>query len=82
MPGATNEPMKAPEPPTVLYRGIEVHNPLYEGGMTVWQYGKNDIKTDCKRITDKDSESDCALRFDIFFLPILFDFQSHAPIFL
>ncbi|KAJ7896660.1 hypothetical protein B0H14DRAFT_3425449 [Mycena olivaceomarginata] len=50
MPGATSEPITTLDPPHVMYRGIEVHNPLYEGGITVWQYGTKEVNNDCNRI--------------------------------
>ncbi|KAF7354032.1 Annexin A4 [Mycena venus] len=51
--------MKPPEPPTVLYRDITVHNPRFEGGLSVYGYGREDIKRDCDEIVkyaDKDKK--------------------------
>lgn len=62
MPGATSEPMTTLDPPHVMYRGIEVHNPLYEGGITVWQYGTKEVNDDCNRIKNA-SVGQCASGF-------------------
>ncbi|KAJ6566865.1 hypothetical protein B0H19DRAFT_1138766 [Mycena capillaripes] len=57
MPTPGSAPMRAPEPPTVLYRDITVHNPRFDGGLSVYMYGKDDIKRDCDEIV-KNAGSD------------------------
>ncbi|KAF8209589.1 hypothetical protein K438DRAFT_1929932 [Mycena galopus ATCC 62051] len=42
--------------PTVFYRGILVHNPLYAGGMAVEGYSTEQIKRDCDEIIQHENK--------------------------
>ncbi|KAJ7738760.1 hypothetical protein B0H16DRAFT_89889 [Mycena metata] len=56
-PGAPAAAMRPPEPPTVMYRDITIHNPRFAGGLNVWGYERDQIKHDIDEII-KHSGSD------------------------
>ncbi|KAJ7184739.1 hypothetical protein C8R46DRAFT_1065022 [Mycena filopes] len=50
VPGAPAAVNALPEPPTVVYRDIIIHNPRFAGGLNVWGYERDQIKRDIDEI--------------------------------